>query len=93
VRQQRVHWRWNAPVFARQTLVEWAGLSARYSAWAGAYYRQQEARQKGHAPILRILWRCWQDRTPYDEARYLARLQQRNPALFSPIRNLEKTPT
>jgi transposase len=71
-RQKWVHWRWNAPVFARQTLVEWAGLSVKYSAWARAYYRQQEARQKGHSAILRslafkwlrILWRCWKDRTP-----------------------------
>lgn len=100
-RQKWVHWRWNAPVFARQTLVEWAGLSVKYSAWAGAYYRQQETRQKGHAAILRslafkwlrILWRCWQDRTPYDEPRYLARLEQRNPTLFALIQTLEKTPT
>jgi transposase len=92
-RQKWVHWRWNAPVFARQTLVEWSGLSVKYSAWARAYYRQQESRQKGHATILRslafkwlrILWRCWKDRVPYDEARYLARLQKRNPALFALI--------
>ena len=92
-RQKWVHWRWNAPVFARQTLVEWAGLSVKYSPWAGAYYRQQKARQKGHAAILRslafkwlrILWRCWQDRTPYDEPRYLARLEKRNPTLFALI--------
>lgn len=92
-RQKWVHWRWNAPVFARQTLVEWAGLSVKYSAWAGAYYRQQKARGKGHAAILRslackwlrILWRCWQDRTAYNEARYLACLQKRHPALFALI--------
>ena len=91
--QKWMHWRWNAPVFARQTLVEWAGLSVKYSAWAGAYYRQQQTRQKGHAAILRslafkwlrILWRCWKDRTPYDEARYLAGLEKRNPTLFALI--------
>lgn len=90
-RAKTVHWRWNAPRFARQTLVEWAGLSVQYSAWAGAYYRQQEEKQKGHSAILRslafkwlrILWRCWLNRDPYDEARYLARLQQRNPALHA----------
>lgn len=88
-----VHWRWNAPRFARQTLVEWAGLSVQYSPWAKAYYTQQRARQKGHASILRslafrwlrILWRCWQNRTPYDEARYLAQLQKRNPQFFALI--------
>ena len=92
--QQRwVHWRWNAPVFARQTLVEWAGVTVKFSAWAKAYYQQQRTRQKTHAVILRslafkwlrILWRCWKDRQPYDEPTYLARLQQRNPALFALI--------
>jgi transposase len=88
-RQKTVHWRWNAPVFSRQTLVEWAGLSVQYSTWAKAYYQQQKEKQKGHGAILRslafkwlrILWRCWQDAQPYDEARYVQRLQERNPAL------------
>ena len=26
--------------------------------------------------LARILWRCWQERTPYDEARYEAALRQ-----------------
>jgi transposase len=91
--QRWIHWRWNAPVFARQTLVEWAGLSVKYSPWAKAYYLQQRAKQKGHSAILRslafkwlrILWRCWQDRKPYDETRYLARLKERSPILFKLI--------
>ena len=90
-RQRWVHWRWNAPCFARQSLVEWAGLSVKFSSWARAYYQQQKERRKPHATIirglafkwLRILWRCWQDHQPYDEARYIARLQQRNPSLFA----------
>lgn len=92
-RQQWVDWRWNAPHFARQTLVEWAGLTVKYSAWARAYYEQQKDRQRGHAAILRrlafkwlrILWRCWQERIAYDEPRYLARLKKRHPILFALI--------
>jgi hypothetical protein len=92
-RKTWVHWRWNAPVFARQTLVEWAGISVKYSAWAKAYYRQCKERGKGHSAIvrslafkwLRILWRCWRDRTPYNENRYLASLEKRNPPLFALI--------
>jgi transposase len=88
-----VHWRWNAPVFARQTLVEWAGNTVKYSPWAKAFYNQQKERQKGHSAILRslafkwlrILWRCWRDRVPYDEALHLAQLQKRNPSLFALI--------
>ena len=88
-----IHWRWNAPVFARQTLVEWAGLSVKYSAWAKAYYLQQKTKEKRHSAILRslafkwlrILWRCWQDREPYDETKYLGRLKARHPSLLALI--------
>src|SRR5205085_3181094 len=78
-----VHWRWNAPAFSRQTLVEWAGQSVKYCAWAKAYYLQKKKCQKGHHAILRslafkwlrILWCCWQDRKPYNDALYLSHLK------------------
>lgn len=81
-----VHWRWSAPVFGRQSLVEWAGQSVKWCPWASAYYKQQELKKNGHSTIirslafkwLRILWRCWRDRKPYDDALYLQHLQQRN---------------
>lgn len=90
-KQRFVHWRWNAPVFARQTLVEWAGLSIKACAWAKAYYLQQKKENKGHSSILRslafkwlrILWRCWQDRTVYDDARYLAQLRKKKVPFLS----------
>ena len=34
------HWRYSCPKFLRQTFVEWAGQSVRYSFWAKAYYEQ-----------------------------------------------------
>ena len=79
------HWRWLAPVFLRQSLVEWAGQTVRYSAWPKVYYARMKARGKGHHAILRalafkwirVLWKCWQTRTPYDEARYLKQLRHR----------------
>ena len=79
------HWRWRAPVFLRQTLVEWAGQTVMYSAWAKVYYQRMKAKGKGHHAILRalafkwirVLWKCWQTRTPYDEARYLKQLVRR----------------
>lgn len=88
-RQVWTHWRWNAPCFLRQTFVEWAGQTVPKCAWAKAYYRQQERAGKRHQAILRalafkwlrILWRCWHDRVPYDEARYLAALAQRKSPL------------
>ena len=79
------HWRWQAPVFLRQSFVEWAGQTVVYSAWAKRYYERMRAKGKGRGAILRalafkwvrVLWKCWQTRTPYDEARYLKQLAHR----------------
>ncbi len=79
------HWRWQAPRFLRQTFVEWAGQTVVYCPWARAYYQNMIARGKSHHVILRalafkwirVLWKCWQTRTPYDEARYLQQLLKR----------------
>ena len=76
-----VHWRWAASTFVRQTVHELARHSLRSSPWARAYYALQRQRGKGHHAAvralafkwLRIIWRCWQDRTPYDETRYITR--------------------
>jgi transposase len=79
------HWRWAAPTFLRQTFHEFAQHSVRESAWARAYYATQRARGKDHHQAvralafkwIRVLWRCWHDRTPYDEARYTRALTER----------------
>jgi transposase len=84
------HWRYNCPTFLRQTFVEWAGLTVRYSFWARAYYQQQAEKGKPHNTIvralafkwIRILHRCWQDRKPYDESKYLEALRKRNSPLL-----------
>ena len=86
------HWRWLAPVFLRQTFVEWAGQTVMYSPWAKVYYARMKAKGKGHHAILRalafkwirVLWKCWQTRTPYDEARYLQQLLHRKSPNASP---------
>ncbi len=80
-----VRWRWAAPTFLRQTFHEFARQSIRWSPWARAYFAQQRARGKMlHAALralafkwIRIIWRCWQDRTPYEEARYTRALHSR----------------
>jgi transposase len=79
------HWRWRAPIFLRQTFVEWAGQTVLYSQWAQIYYQRMRKKGKKHAVILRalafkwirILWKCWQNRQPYDEASYLNQLLRR----------------
>jgi transposase len=87
-----VHWRYKCPTFLRQSFVEWAAQTIPRSFWAGAFYAQQRARGASHQAALRslafkwarILFRCWQDRTPYDESKYLKALQRRHsPILVS----------
>lgn len=78
------------PRFLRQTFHEFARCSLKTSRWARAYYELLRAQgQKFHAAVralaykwLRILFRCWQTRTPYDEARYLTQLRQKNAPLL-----------
>jgi transposase len=86
-----VHWRLQCPKFLRQTFVEWAALSIPHCYWAKAFYEQQRARGSSHQAALRalafkwirILHRCWQDRTPYDEAKYLSALKRRGSPLLN----------
>ena len=83
-KQRWVHWRWACPKFLRQTFHEWAWLSTRKSEWARGFYDQQRERGKSHHSAvrtlafkwLRILFRCWKDRLPYDERRYSLALQK-----------------
>ena len=73
-----VHRRWACPKFLLQTFHEYARLSLQQSVWAQAYYQRKRAEgKKHHAAVralayqwIRIIFRCWQDHTPYDEARY-----------------------
>ena len=84
-KQKWVHWRWARPVFVHQSFVEFALHSVPKSRWAKCCYQELIAKGHGHWAALRvlalkwqrILWRCWQDRTPYDEATYLKSLQRR----------------
>jgi len=89
-KQEWIHWRYSCTKFLRQTFVEWAGQSVRYSFWAKAYYCQQEGKGKPHNTIIRalafkwirILFRCWKTRTAYDESRYLQALKSKGSPLL-----------
>lgn len=90
--------RWACSKFMKQTFHEYAGLSITGSKWAAAYYQQQ--RGKGNSPQVakralafkwqRIIHRCWQDREPYDEARYIERLRVTGSPLIALIEANEK---
>jgi len=70
--------------------VEWAASSIVHSFWARAFYDSHRANGSSHNATIRalafkwirILFRCWVDRTPYDESRYLAALQTRHSPLL-----------
>jgi transposase len=80
-----VHRRWACPKFLLQTFHEYARLSRQQSVWAEAFYQRKRAEgKKHHAAIralayqwIRIMYRCWQDHTCYDEARYQQARRQR----------------
>jgi len=79
--------------FLLQTFHEFAGCSIKLCAWAQAYDESRRAAGKGHHAAvralafkwIRILWRCWQDRTPYDEQRYLGSLHRHGSPLTSKL--------
>jgi len=84
--QQRwVHSRWACPKFVRQTIHEWALHSIGQCGWAREYYQAQRSRGKSHHTAvralgfkwLRILFRCWHDRTPYQDKIYQQSLARR----------------
>jgi transposase len=78
-RSGRMHattFRWSADKKLRDALCDFAGDSWRGNAWAEHRYRELRAAKKSHPHAERILarswahviWRCWQDRVPYDTA-------------------------
>src|SRR6266478_3306420 len=91
-----VHWRLQWPQCVRHTFVEWAAESIRHSFWAQLYYQQQRDKGKAHQAAvralaftwIRLLSRCWQERTPYDESVYLQALKRRNAPLLHNLANL-----
>ena len=88
------HFRWACPKFLRQSFHEFANHSLRFCDWAKAFYDYQRARGKKHHPAvralaykwIRILFRCWKIRQPYDPQLYLTALARRG-SPFAPVNN------
>jgi len=72
------------PKFLLQTFHEFANCSRRFSIWAQAYYEMKREQGKTHHMAvrslafkwIRIMYRCWQDRTEYDEVKYIQALKK-----------------
>jgi transposase len=90
-----VHRRWACVRFARQSFHEWAAESIRHSIWARACYAKARERGMGHHAAvralafkwIRIMFRCWQEKRPYDELAYLTTLKRRGSCLWPVISN------
>ena len=65
--------------------------SVNQSYWASLYYAQQKAKGISyHSAVrtlaykwVRILYKCYKDKTPYDESKYLKALKERNSHLLA----------
>jgi transposase len=85
-----VHWRYQCSKFNRQSFVEWAAKSVHQSYWAGLYYQQQRSKGNTHQSSvrslafkwIRVLYRCWKTKEPYEESKYLKALRDRNSPLL-----------
>lgn len=88
-----IHRRWQCPKFLLQTFHEFAGHSITWSKWAKAYYNLYKGQGKTHHVIvralafkwLRIIFACWQSRTPYNEDLYVDSLKRSHSPLYQLI--------
>jgi transposase len=89
-KQRQVRRRYACPKFLRQTFHEFADRARQYCPWSRARYRMLRDRgMKHHAALrkiarswIRILFRVWKNRVPFDCDRYIAKLKQRCPQII-----------
>jgi hypothetical protein len=80
-----VYARCACPGFLRQTFHEFARLSVANCQWARNYVDFYTDKGKKYHTIIRalafkwirILFRCWKDRTPYNETKHMEMLKKR----------------
>jgi transposase len=92
--------RWACDHFLRHTIHLWVDQSRRKCDWAQTYYQAKRDNGHDHASALRclgkrwlkVLWRMWQDHTPYDEAKHLRSLQQHASFVWQALQNTPTTP-
>jgi transposase len=86
-KHRAVHFRWACNKRFRRAITIYADNSRHASPWAATIYHQARAAGKDHPHAVRILarawirviWRCWQDRTPYDPAQHRGATKINNP--------------
>jgi hypothetical protein len=84
-KSQVVYARAACPKFDRQTFHEFSRLSVTHCQWARNYVQYYSDKGKKYHTIIRalaykwirILHKCWQERTPYNEDLYMETLKKR----------------
>ena len=92
-----IHRRYLCAKFQRQSFHEYAKESVLWSRWSAAYYLQQRTKGSSHHTAVRalafkwqrIIWRCWQSRTTYDERIYEAALRRSRSPLVALLSKIE----
>jgi transposase len=77
-KHRAVHFRWACNKRFRRAVTTFADNSRHESDWAAQVYADARARGLDHPHAVRVLarawirviWRCWVDRTPYDASRH-----------------------
>ena len=95
--KRHVHRRYLCPKFERQSHHEYAKESLLHCRWAAAYYLQQRTKGSPHHTAVRalgykwqrIIFRCWQSRTPYKEEVYEAALRKSKSPLVGLLSKIE----
>jgi hypothetical protein len=80
-----IHRRWSKPKFLHQSFWEFAEQSTRQCNWAAAYLADQQAKGKTYSTAIRalafkwqrIMYACWKNTQPYDDAEYEASLAKK----------------
>jgi transposase len=84
----------------RFTVHLWSDASRKTCAWARIYYARKRNEGHSHASALRclgkrwlkILWRMWVDKKPYDEAVHLKNLQRRGSEVWNELSGTAASP-
>jgi transposase len=92
-----IHRRYLCPKFHRQSFHEYAKESILWCRWAAAFYLQQRTKGCHHHTAVRalafkwqrVIWRCWQDRRPYQEKTYEEALRRSNSPLIALLGRIE----
>lgn len=77
-KHRAVHFRWACNKRFRKAITTFADNSRHASPWAAQVYTDARTRGQDHPHAVRVLarawirviWRCWIDRTPYDASRH-----------------------